>query len=46
MYEVVARSASFDLSKPDQVASLEVVLSMLELPQGMLWATVVKHIAH
>lgn len=46
MNQIVAGGTSFDFSKADQVASFEVVLPVLELPQRMLWATIVEHIAH
>lgn len=46
MDQSVPRSAAFDFSKTGQIASLEVAVSVLELPQSRFGRSSVKDVAY
>lgn len=46
MDERMPRSTSLDLAQADQVATLEVAIAVLKLPQGRVWGARVEDVAH
>lgn len=45
MHECVATGPSLDLTQAIDITTLEVAASVLELPEGAVWVSMVKHIA-
>lgn len=46
MYESMPRGTSFDLAQTYEISTLEVPVSVLELPQRRVWRARVKYVAH
>lgn len=46
MYESMPRGSSFDLPQANEVSSLKIAVSVLELPQGRVGGAGVEDVAH